>query len=50
MKKTLISIFLFLIVITILIIGIFQNNNKDDNNLTKVTVADTTLTSRTYIN
>jgi len=40
MKKTLVSIFLFLIVITIVLIGIFQNNNKENNNLTKITVAE----------
>lgn len=40
MKKILFSIILFLVVITILIIGIFQN--KDDGNtlLTKITVAE----------
>lgn len=49
MKRTLVSIILFLIVITVLILGIFQNKKQEDNNLTKITVADTTLTSRTYM-
>lgn len=39
MKKTLISIILFLIVVAIIILGIFQNK-KEDNNLTKVTLAE----------
>lgn len=40
MKRTLVSIILFLIVITVLILGIFQNKKQEDNNLTKVTVAE----------
>lgn len=40
MKRTLVSIILFLIVITVLIFGIFQNKKQEDNNLTKVTVAE----------
>ena len=40
MKKIIVSIILFLIVITILIIGIFKNENNDNTNLTKVTVAE----------
>lgn len=39
MKKTLISIILFLIVVAIIILGIFQNK-KENNNLTKVTLAE----------
>lgn len=40
MKRTLVSIILFLIVITVLILGIFQNKKQEDNNLTKITVAE----------
>ena len=40
MKKTLVSISLFLIVIIILVIGIFQNRNNENNTLTKITVAE----------
>lgn len=40
MKRTLVSIILFLIVITVLILGIFQSKKQEDNNLTKVTVAE----------
>ena len=40
MKKIIISIILFLIIITILIISVFKNNNKENSNLTKVTVAE----------
>ena len=40
MKKIIVSIILFLIVITILLIGIFKNENNDKTNLTKVTVAE----------
>lgn len=40
MKRTLVSIILFLIVITVLILGIFQSKKQEDNNLTKITVAE----------
>ena len=40
MKKIIVSIILFLIVITILVIGIFKNENNSNTNLTKVTVAE----------
>lgn len=40
MKKTLVSIFLFLVVIIILIVGIFTDKNTDNNGLTKITVAE----------
>lgn len=40
MKRTLVSIILFLIVITVLILGIFQNKKQENNNLTKITVAE----------
>lgn len=40
MKKTIVSIILFLIVVTVLIIGIFQNNDNNNTDLTKVTVAE----------
>ena len=40
MKKIIVSIILFLIVITVLIIGIFKNENNSNTNLTKVTVAE----------
>lgn len=40
MKRTLVSIILFLIVITVVILGIFQNKKQEDNNLTKITVAE----------
>ena len=40
MKKIIVSIIIFLIVISILIIGIFKNENNDNTNLTKVTVAE----------
>lgn len=40
MKKTIVSIILFLIVITVLIIGIFQNKDDENTNLNKVTVAE----------
>lgn len=40
MKKTLVSLTLFLIVIIVLIIGIIQDKNAKSNNLTTVTVAE----------
>lgn len=40
MKKTIVSIILFLTVIVILIIGIFQNKDDNNTNLTKITVAE----------
>lgn len=40
MKKILLSIILFLVVIAILIIGIFQNKDDENTSLTKVTVAE----------
>ena len=40
MKKTLVSIILFLIVGIILVIGIFKNESNTNTNLTKVTVAE----------
>ena len=40
MKKILLSVLLFLVVITILVIGIFKNNEDDNTSLTKVTVAE----------
>ena len=40
MKKTLVSLTLFLIVIILLIIGIIQDKNAKNNNLTTVTVAE----------
>ena len=49
MKRTLVSIILFLIVIASVIVGAAMKRNNDNSNLTKVKVADTTLTSRTYM-
>jgi len=40
MKKTIVSISLFLVIIVILIISIFQNNTNENTTLTKVTVAE----------
>lgn len=40
MKKTIVSIILFLIVGIILVIGIFKNESNTNTNLTKVTVAE----------
>lgn len=40
MKKILLSIFLFLVVITILVVGIFQNRDNENTTLTKITVAE----------
>ena len=40
MKKTIVSIILFLIVIIILVIGLFQNKDDNNTNLTKLTVAE----------
>lgn len=40
MKKIIVSISLFLIIITILIISIFQGKNNENNTLTKVKVAE----------
>lgn len=40
MKKILLSILLFLVVITILVMGIFQNRDDENTTLTKVTVAE----------
>ena len=49
MKRTLVSIILFLIVIATIIFGIITKKDNNNSNLTKVKVADTTLTSRTYM-
>lgn len=40
MKKILFSIILFLIVIVLIIVGIFQNKDKENTDLTKITVAE----------
>lgn len=40
MKKILLSILLFLVVITILVIGVFRNKDDGNTSLTKVTVAE----------
>lgn len=50
MKKIctlIISILIILLATTIIIFSLHKDNKE--NNLTKVTVADTTLTSRTYM-
>lgn len=48
MKKIWLGIITTIIAITIAIFAII--NNKDNNNLIKIKLADTTLTSRTYMN
>ena len=40
MKKTIVSIILFLIVMVILVISLFQNKDDSNSTLTKVTVAE----------
>lgn len=47
MKKFTIGLFLLCLVIIIAIFTVFKKD-ENNNNLTKVTLADTTLTSRTY--
>jgi len=40
MKRAIVSIILFLIIVGVIIFSVFKNKNKEDNNLTKVTVAE----------
>ena len=40
MKRTLVTIILFLIVIAVIIYGVIQNKEKENKNLTKVTLAE----------
>ena len=49
MKRTLVSVILFLIVVSAVIVGVVMKKNNNNSDLTKVKVADTTLTSRTYM-
>ena len=40
MKRAIVSIILFLIIVGVIIFSVFKNKDKEDNNLTKVTVAE----------
>ena len=48
MKKTLVSIILFLVVIAIIIVGVLLPKDEKETTLTKITVADATITSRPH--
>ena len=52
MKKKIITILIALILITVIIITSIKITNKEEenNDLTTIRLADTTLTSRTYMN
>lgn len=49
MKRTIVSLILFIIVLAVTIFGVYRNKDNTKEDLTKLTVADTTLTSRTYM-